>query len=657
MTPGSHIVALSLTGYNAYSTTVTVTAGATSTVNASLIATPPPNGTITVTSTPSGATVGLDGSNVGTTPLSAYVATPGSHVITVSLSGYNTYTTTVTVTAGSNSSVNTTLVVTPPPNGTVVINSVPSGATASIDGNTVGTTPVTVSNVPPGSHIVTIVLATYNTYTTTVSVTAGQIATVNATLVLTPPTVGSIAVTSVPTGAAVTIDGVAIGNAPVSQGGFLPGSHVVALSLTGYNPYQVTITVTAGQTTNVNATLVQTPPQLGTIATTSTPTGAAVTIDGSSVGIAPVTSQGLSPGNHVVMLTLSGYNPYTTTVNVVAGQTTLLNVNLTPTPVTTGTLSVSSSPNAATVTVNGNVMGPTPVLVTQLPPGNYTVTIALAGYQTWSSTVIVQAATTTPVNVTLVANPPPVVTTGNLNISSNPTGGLVVVNGSGQGTSPVSMLNLAPGQYTVQITLAGYQPWSATVSVVANQTTTVNAALVAIPYNLTVTVQGQGSTSPAATVSSYLSGAALTYTAIPAAGWMFTKWTLNGLDSTSNPLSFNIAADSTLVAVFTQIVVPPTQYAVSITAGAGGTTQPTPGAYLQNAGSSVTIQAIPADGYIFDSWTGDVTGTTPAITFTVNKNTSLMANFKKPAGGGVSAGLISAAGLGLMAIIGKAQGG
>jgi hypothetical protein len=34
-----------------------------------------------------------------------------------------------------------------------------------------------------------------------------------------------------------------------------------------------------------------------------------------------------------------------------------------------------------------------------------------------------------------------------------------------------------------------------------------------------------------------------------------------------------------------------------------------------------------------------------------------MANFKKPAGGGVSAGLISAAGLGLMAIIGKAQGG
>src|SRR5690606_40836745 len=57
----------------------------------------------------------------------------------------------------------------------------------------------------------------------------------------------------------------------------------------------------------------------------------------------------------------------------------------------TGSLLVESRPSGATVTVNGAARGVTPITLSGLAPGQYTVQLQLTGYRTITTTVRVVA--------------------------------------------------------------------------------------------------------------------------------------------------------------------------------------------------------------------------------------------------------------------------
>jgi hypothetical protein len=57
----------------------------------------------------------------------------------------------------------------------------------------------------------------------------------------------------------------------------------------------------------------------GTLLVESRPVGASVLLNNRSVGVTPVTIDGLAPGEYTVHLELAGYLPFETTVRVVAG--------------------------------------------------------------------------------------------------------------------------------------------------------------------------------------------------------------------------------------------------------------------------------------------------------------------------------------------------
>ena len=59
----------------------------------------------------------------------------------------------------------------------------------------------------------------------------------------------------------------------------------------------------------------------------------------------------------------------------------------------------------------------------------------------------------------------------------------------------------------------------------------------------------------------------------------------------------------------------------------GGTVSPNNGQY--ESGDVVTVTATPAGEYIFEKWTGGVTGTSNTINVTMNSNMSVAANFIK----------------------------
>jgi hypothetical protein len=67
-----------------------------------------------------------------------------------------------------------------------------------------------------------------------------------------------------------------------------------------------------------------------------------------------------------------------------------------------GSLSVSSSPAGAEVTMNGHPVGTTPLLLSNVPAGSRVVQVRLDGYQAWSSGVRVVADERTSVKATLI---------------------------------------------------------------------------------------------------------------------------------------------------------------------------------------------------------------------------------------------------------------
>jgi hypothetical protein len=90
----------------------------------------------------------------------------------------------------------TTPAVQVPPTGTLEVRSVPSGADVVVDGLLQGTTPVELTGVPEGSHTVVLSLTGYSNITSTVTIVAGEITTVNVALL--PATTQATLTTATP---------------------------------------------------------------------------------------------------------------------------------------------------------------------------------------------------------------------------------------------------------------------------------------------------------------------------------------------------------------------------------------------------------------------------------------------------------------------------
>jgi hypothetical protein len=116
----------------------------------------------------------------------------------------------------------------------------------------------------------------------------------------------------------------------------------------------------------------------------------------------------------------------------------------------------------------------------------------------------------------------------------------------------------------------------------------------------------------------------VTLTATAAYGYVFGSWS-GDATGTTNPVTVTMNSNKTIIANFTQL---PT-YTLTVTnvPAAGGTVTKSPDATSYPQGSKVTLTATPAYGYVFSSWSGDVTGTTNPVTVTMDGNKAVTANY------------------------------
>ncbi|MDN7025535.1 PEGA domain-containing protein [Methanoculleus sp. FWC-SCC1] len=372
---------------------------------------------LTIVSSPGGATVTIDGSYVGTTsagstaPL-AVTVNAGTHAIAVSKMGYQPSVTTLQVKAGEAQTVSITLAPSPP-SGTVSVASTPGSASVTLDGGSAQTTPETYSNVEPGTHSVKVTKPGFVPWSKTVTVEAGKTVQVNAILTAAPD-VGTLSVTSSPSGADIYLDGTYWGHTPMTLGNVVQGGHEIRLLCAGYQAWTQTTSITGGQTTQVTAVLV--PMVAGTtgdIAVSSSPAGAAIYLDGAFRGTTaagnPIDITGVPAGTHTITLKLAGYADYVTGVQVGAGQTATVSATLTPMQGSgsTGSVSITSSPSGADIYLDNQYLGITPLTHSGVAPGSHEVRLALVGYQDWSNQVQVTAGQTTQVTAGMAGTPSP----------------------------------------------------------------------------------------------------------------------------------------------------------------------------------------------------------------------------------------------------------
>ncbi len=144
-------------------------------------------------------------------------------------------------------------------------------------------------------------------------------------------------------------------------------------------------------------------------------------------------------------------------------------------------------------------------------------------------------------------------------------------------------------------------------------------------YVLAINVSPQGAgtvnLSPAGGV--YTAGTQVTLTAVANSGYIFDRWS-GDITGTQNPVTIVMNSTKTVVCNFkTQTYT----LAINVSPQGAGTVNLSPAGGVYTAGTQVTLTAVANSGYIFDRWSGDITGTTNPATIVMDSNKSVTASF------------------------------
>lgn len=655
--------------------TASFTVNAVSAVTASISASP------TATTAPGTATISWSSSNATSVAVSGNglnsSAANGSQLVTNLAAGTHTYsitaqgpngpvTQTASVTVTSASLVSAAIsasptAVTAPGSSTLTwsstnatavsvsgpgLNSTAANDSRTVTGLSAGTYTYTISAQGPGGPV-----------SRTATVTVNAAPSVSASLTTSPASGVAPASTTVgwntSAASSVSVSGPGISSASANGSqlvsGLGVGTHTYTLVAQGSGgPVTRTATFTVTAAVPAVTASLDVSPVTGTAPASATLTwtsanASSVSITGpgvnSNASSGTQAVNGLPVGTHTFTLTAQGSGgPITRTATITvtaAGPNVAGSISISPaTMMTGGTATLTwSTTNATSVRVSGFSLTGTPfetspnltINIGGLPPGTFTYTLVAQGAGgpfTRTATIVVNSADGLAASLTI--SPAIIYSNQSATMNWSTTGanyrwirgytpgmnGVSIYPAAVSGSTTLS--GLSPGTYGYTIE---YGPGtSATRQTFGYLTVLASDRLVAT----SVSPAGTGSVTGGGT---FAEGTSATLNATPNPAYVFSHWS-GDLTGSSNPLSFTIGGrDYAVVANFT----PRTHtVAASVTPVGAGTVSGT-GSFA--AGSTATLGASADPSHAFTHWSGDLSSTANPLSFVVNGNVNLVANF------------------------------
>lgn len=356
----------------------------------------------------------------------------------------------------------------------VRVNTDPAGAMITCDGKLRDASPLVLTDLLPGEHLIVAVKEGYNETRKTFTLSQDQRLLLDLKM---ERTTGLVLIHSDPAGAEIKIDGVSRGKTPLFIDDLPPGIHRANMLLAGFQPKDIEINVADRSPLRISVNLAS---DSATLTVKSTPDGASVSINGIDRGKTPCAIDKVQQGEVTVDLTLDGCEPYHSKLKLTAGQTEEINVSLNELP---AELAVISIPDKARVYVNNQARGQTPLTMPALPPGAYRVRVEQKGYEAMARDVTLRRAQKVTEEFRLVRN------AGIFEITTEPAGVKVFIDGEEAGTTKAKpdttdLVSLAltidlltNGKHQVQASKEGYDNDSFEITIEKDKSTTIHKKL------------------------------------------------------------------------------------------------------------------------------------------------------------------------------------
>lgn len=345
-----------------------------------------------------GAEVWVDGQLQGRVPMEVKVK-PGRHLIAIKREGFEPFSRWVSAEENNTVAINPRLTpIASKKTGSILIDADVNGAAIFVDGKEIenATTPALVSDIVEGPHVVEVRKDPAMPWKQTIVVKAGETVKVHAELkaTITGP-VGTVRVLSNVPGAKVYLDGSEVGAAPADVRA-KPGEHVIEVKAPGHAPREERVTVSAGSATVLKLDLRRGTGADAVLKIVSPIPEAVVYVDGKQIGKVPQTQE-LPGGDHFVVVSKEGYKEFKEKIRLEPGQTLTITAELRA----AGGFRFLSNPAGATVLLDGEPIGKTPLLKENIDVGKHIVTFRAKGYHDFEQAVTVTGGKLEVMNATM----------------------------------------------------------------------------------------------------------------------------------------------------------------------------------------------------------------------------------------------------------------
>ncbi len=308
-----------------------------------------------------------------------YLGIIGSYLLQAEKEGYQALAQEIEITRdGSNYSFNMEKLP-----GLIDLASEPPGATVTIDGAIVGSTPLYGQKIAAGNRTVRFEHDRYLPEERVVEIEGfGKQSSLAVTLA---PAWAIFTLETDPGGATVAVDGTEKGVTPLELE-LLAGQRDIVFTRPEYAPLAVELVVEAGQDQKPPAYRMELAPAILKIR--SEPAGATVTTGGVYQGRTPVEITLPARTSHEIRFSAAGYKGANQKLTLAPGEERVLDVTLEP---EYGIVFITATPADATLLINGKVQGKANGRFS-LPTRAHTIALQAEGYQTMTKTITPQAA-------------------------------------------------------------------------------------------------------------------------------------------------------------------------------------------------------------------------------------------------------------------------